>query len=286
MSAMIAMAPAAAIVLVVYVGCSIWSAQVSMTNAKLTAKGSYVGLAQYFKLFGNTRWQESVWHLVIIGPIFIAVTLALGVFLAIMIDQKVRGESFFRTICLYPFSMSFVVTGLVWQWLLNPSVGIEKLMVDFGFTSFRFNWIVTEEKVVYTIIIALVWHGSGLVMAIALAGLRGIDEDIWKAARIDGIPVWKTYMFIVIPMLGASMASASVLLVLGVVRLYDIVVSMTNGRPGFGSEVPAKFVIDNLTERQDIGLATAAATLMLIAVLAFVVPWSYIQHRRQLSGRA
>ena len=282
---MIAMAPAAAIVLVVYVGCSIWSAKVSMTNSKLMANGSYVGLAQYFKLFSNTRWQESVWHLVIIGPFFIAITLAIGVFLAIMIDQKVRGESFFRTIYLYPFSMSFVVTGLVWQWLLNPSVGIEKLMVDFGFTSFKFNWIVTESMVVYTIILALVWHGSGLVMAISLAGLRGIDEDIWKAARIDGIPAWKTYIFIIIPMLGASMASATILLVLGVVRLYDIVVSMTNGGPGFGSEVPAKFVIDNLTERQDIGIATAAATLMLIAVLAIVAPWSYLQHRRAMSGR-
>ena len=169
--------------------------------------------------------------------------------------------------------------------MLNPSVGIEKLMLDFGFTSFKFNWIVTESMVVYTIIIALVWHGSGLVMAIALAGLRGIDEDIWKAARIDGIPAWKTYLFIIIPMLGASLASASILLVLGVVRLYDIVVSMTNGGPGFGSEVPAKFVIDNLTERQDIGQATAAATLMLIAVLAVVAPWSYLQYRREQRGR-
>jgi glucose/mannose transport system permease protein len=282
--AAIALAPAGFVVLVVYVGCSLWSMRISLTSSRLLPSDDFVGLRQYQALLNNSRWQTSVGNLLIIGPLFIALALIVGFLLAICIDQKIRGESFFRSIFLYPFSMSFVVTGLVWQWLLNPSVGIQKLGRDLGFPDFRFDWIVDQRLVVYTIVIATVWHGSGLVMVIALAGLRGIDDEIWKASRIDGIPPWRTYLFIVLPMLGASVATAFVLLAISVVRLYDLVVAMTNGGPGLGSEVPAKFVIDNLFERQNIGLATAAATVMLVAVLAFVAPWLYAQQRRTARG--
>ena len=166
----------------------------------------------------------------------------------------------FRTIFLYPFAMSFIVTGLVWQWLLNPDLGIQKMVRDLGWTSFRFDWIVQPG------------HGDlrarlrgrvarpGLVMAMMLAGLRGIDEDIWKAARVDGIPPWRVYLSIVIPHAGPVFVTAVVLLATGVVKLYDLVVAMTNGGPGIASEVPAKFVMDHLFERSNIGLATAAAT--------------------------
>jgi glucose/mannose transport system permease protein len=180
--------------------------------------------------------------------------------------------------------MSFIVTGLVWQWLLNPTFGIEKMGRDLGFADFRFDWIVRQDMVIYTLVFAAVWHAAGLVMAIMLAGLRGIDEDIWKAARIDGLPPWRVYLSVVIPMLGASFATASVLLATSVVRLYDLSVAMTNGGPGVASEVPAKFVMDHLFERGNLGLATAAATSMLITVAAVVGPWLYWQSRR--TGRA
>ena len=138
-----------------------------------------------------------------------------------------------------------------------------------------------QDAVIYTLVIAAVWHAAGLVMAIMLAGLRGIDEEIWKAARIDGIKPWRVYLSIVTPMLGPSFATAAVLLSASVVRLYDLSVAMTNGGPGLASEVPAKFVMDHLFERQNLGLATAAATSMLITVAAIAAPFLYWQSRRQ-----
>ena len=205
-------------------------------------------------------------------------SLALGFLLAVAIDQQVRAENLLRSIFLYPFSMSFVVTGLVWQWILNPTFGIEQIGKNLGFEWFRFDWIVRQDMVIYCLVFAAVWHAAGLVMAIMLAGLRGIDEDIWKAARVDGLPPWRVYSSIVIPMLGASFATATVLLATSVVRLYDLSVAMTNGGPGIASEVPAKFVMDHLFERGNLGLATAAATSMLITVAAVVGPF--------LTGRA
>src|SRR5215467_8875939 len=139
--------------------------------------------------------------------------------------------------------MSFIVTGLVWQWLLNPTYGIEKLVRNWGLETFRFDWIVRQETAIYTLAIAAVWHATGLVMAIMLAGLRGIDDDIWKAARIDGLRPRQVYVSIIAPMLGPSFATAAVLLSASVVRLYDLCVAMTNGGPGLASEVPAKFVM-------------------------------------------
>ncbi|MGL4812754.1 MAG: carbohydrate ABC transporter permease, partial [Beijerinckiaceae bacterium] len=214
------------------------------------------------------------------GVAFVLISLALGFLLAVAIDQKVRAEDTIRSIYLYPYSMSFVVTGLVWQWLLNPTFGIQKLVRSLGFPDFVFDWIVKPETVLYCLVIAGVWHAAGLVMAIMLAGLRGIDEDIWKAARVDGLPAWRVYLSIVIPMMGASFATAGVLLSTSVVRLYDLSVSMTNGGPGIASEVPAKFVMDHLFERANIGLATAAATSMLITVIAVVAPYMYWRVKR------
>jgi len=174
--------------------------------------------------------------------------------------------------------MSFVVTGLAWQWLLNPTLGIQKLVRGWGFESFVFDWIVQPDFAIYTIVLAGVWHSAGLVMAILLAGLRGVDADLWKAARIDGIPLWRTYLSIVLPLLGPMLVTATVLLSIQVVRVYDLVVAMTLGGPGIATEVPAKFVMDHLFERGNIGLAAACATMMLVSVLAVLAPWLYLQY--------
>ncbi|MCP8938550.1 sugar ABC transporter permease [Alsobacter sp. SYSU M60028] len=281
LSAWLALSPATTILVVVYVGCTAWTVWISMTASRMLPSSTFVGLRQYDALFANERWQISVSNLVVFGVLFMIASLVLGFLLAVAIDQRVRAENVLRSVFLYPFSMSFIVTGLVWQWLLNPTYGIQAVGRGFGFETFRFDWIVRQETVIYCLVIAGVWHAAGLVMAIMLAGLRGIDEDIWKAARVDGLPPWRVYVSIVIPMMGASFATAAVLLATSVVRLYDLSVAMTNGGPGIASEVPAKFVMDHLFERQNIGLATAAATSMLITVAAVVAPWIYIQSRRR-----
>jgi glucose/mannose transport system permease protein len=278
-AAVLALSPAMLVMAVVYVGCTGWTIWISFTGSRMLPNSSFVGLRQYVSLMSNERWQVSVVNLAVFGGMFLVASLVLGFVLAVAIDQRVRAEDTLRSIFLYPFSMSFIVTGLVWQWMLNPSFGIEKMVRDLGFDWFRFDWIVRQDAVIYTLVFAAVWHATGLVMVIMLAGLRGIDEDIWKAARIDGLPPWRVYLSIVIPMLGTSFATASVLLATGVVRLYDLSVAMTNGGPGMASEVPAKFVMDHLFERGNLGLATAAATSMLITVAAVVAPWLYWQHR-------
>ncbi len=284
-AAHLALAPALTIALVVYCGSTGWTVWISFTNSRMLPSSVFVGLRQYAGLFTNQRWLVSVENLAVFGTLLLLAALTLGFVLAAMIDQRVRGENALRTVFLYPFSMSFIVTGLAWRWLLDPTLGIEKLAHDIGFEAIKFDWLVRQDRVIFTLVFAAVWHASGLVMAIMLAGLRGIDAEIWKATRVEGIPAWRTYIFITVPMLRGSFATATVLLAASVVRLYDLSVAMTNGGPGVASEVPAKFVMDNLFERQNIGLATAAATSMLITVVAVVGPWLYWQRSRAPAPR-
>jgi glucose/mannose transport system permease protein len=280
LAASIALLPTAIVVLVVYVGCMLWTVRLSMTSSKLLPVLDWVGMQQYERLFANDRFIVSAQNIVVFGVLFMAGALILGFLLAVFIDQRVRAEGIFRTIYLFPYSMSFVVTGLAWQWFLNPTLGLQKLVRDMGFTGFTFDWLVSQDMVVYTLVIAGLWHASGLTMAIMLAGLRGIDADLWKAAKIDGIPTWRVYLSVVLPLMGPMVVTASVLLATSVARLYDLVVAMTQGGPGIASEVPAKFVMDHLFERNNIGLATSAATIMLITVVVVLAPWIYARYVR------
>jgi glucose/mannose transport system permease protein len=281
LNAQLALLPAMLIALLVYCGSTGWTVWISFTASRLLPNSTFVGLRQYLSLAGNERWQVSLANLAVFGTLFIAAALALGFTLAALIDRKVQAESLFRSIFLYPFSMSFIVTGLAWRWLLDPTLGIQHLGQQLGFANFRFDWLVRPERVIYTLVFAAVWHAAGLVMAIMLAGLRGIDQEIWKAARVDGIPTWKTYLIIILPMMKGSFATATLLLATSVVRLYDLSVAMTNGGPGVASEVPAKFVMDNLFERGNVGLAAAAASTMLVTIVAVAAPWLYAQQRRR-----
>ena len=285
-AAYVALLPAAVIVVVAYLGCLLWTARLSFTSSKLLPKLDWIGLAQYQRLFENERFLVSIENILVFGVLYLLGALASGFLLAVFIDQRVRAESAFRTIFLFPYSMSFVVTGLAWQWFLNPTLGLQKLVRDLGFQGFAFDWIVNQRMVVYTLVIAGLWHASGLVMAILLAGLRGVDADLWKAARVDGIPTWRVYLSIVLPLLGPMVVTVVVLLSVQVARLYDLVVAMTRGGPGIASEVPAKFVMDHLFERNNIGLATAAATMMLVAVICILTPWFYARYARPQGRRA
>lgn len=274
-----ALLPMATTVLVAYLGTVLWSLKVSMSNSRTFPSDEYVGLAQYERLFGNERWLLSLQNLALYGVLFIVACMVIGFLLAVFIDQKVKAEGALRTIFLYPYAMSFVATGLVWQWLLNPGNGIQQALRQMGFEDFTFDWIIDQDKVMYTVVIATVWQASGLVMALLLAGLRGIDDEIWMAARIDGIPTWRVYVSIVVPMLGPSIATVFVLLSTAVIKLFDAVVSMTQGGPGTASEVPAKFIMDHLFGRANIALASAASIVLLLTVLALLAPLLYVRSR-------
>ena len=276
-SAYVALLPMALTALVGYLGMTLWSLRISFTTSRTFPADDYVGFAQYARLFANDRWLLSLENLAIYGVLFVAACLTLGFVLAALIDRQVRCEAALRTAFLYPYAMSFVATGVIWQWLLNPGLGIQQAVRGLGLPDFQFDWIVDPDKVIYTIVIATVWQAAGLVMVIMLAGLRGIDPDIWKAARIDGIPTWRIYSSIALPMLTHAVATAAILLLSGVVKLYDAVVAMTQGGPGTASEVPAKFIMDHLFGRANIALASAASIVLLVTVIALLAPIMYLR---------
>ncbi|RZA12592.1 MAG: sugar ABC transporter permease, partial [Proteobacteria bacterium] len=230
--AKIAAVPMMATVLVAFVGCTLWTIYYSFTNSKLLPTGKFVGFDQYERLFATSRWNVSVWNLVGYGAMSLVFTLVLGFLLAVLIDQKIRFESAFRTIMLYPFALSFIVTGLVWQWIMNPTLGLQGTLRNLGWTGFTFDWIANPRMVLFALLIAGLWQGVGFCMVLMLAGLRGVDEEVWKAARIDGIPTWRTYISIVLPMMSGVLVTAVVIIGSGIVRLYDLVVALTNGGPG------------------------------------------------------
>ena len=277
LSAKIASIPMILTALVVFVGGTGWTIVYSFTNSKLLPRLNFVGLDQYDRLWSTSKWIISLQNLLIYGICMLVLSLVIGFVLAALLDQKIRFENTFRTIFLYPFALSFIVTGLVWQWILNPDFGIQSIVRGLGWESFNFDPLYNADIVIFGILIAGLWQSSGLIMCIMLAGLRGIDEEIWKAARIDGIPTWKTYLFIVIPMMRPVFITALVLISTGIVRVYDLVVAQTGGGPGIASEVPAKYVYDSMFLAQNLGQGFAASTMMLLAVIIVIVPWAYLE---------
>ena len=277
-SAKIAAIPMIATALVVFLGGTIWTVVYSFTNSKLLPKANFVGFDQYERLWATSRWTISIQNLMFYGVMSLVFTVVMGFILAVLMDQKIRHEDTFRTIMLYPFALSFIVTGLVWQWILNPQFGIQGVVRDWGWESFTFDPLNNPQTVLYGLLIAGLWQGTGFVMCLMLAGLRGIDEDIWKAARVDGIPTWKTYVVVIIPMMRAVFITTLVIVASGIIRLYDLVVAMTSGGPGGNaSQVPAMYVYSYMFQAQNLGQGFAASTMMLLSVLIVLIPWAYLE---------
>ncbi|MFY0680186.1 MAG: sugar ABC transporter permease [Thalassovita sp.] len=278
MSAKIASIPMVFTALVIFIGCTVWTIYHSFTKSKLLpAPDKWVGLDQYERLWSTRRWLVSIENLAIYGICSLILSLVIGFGLATLLDRKIRGEAVFRSIFLYPFALSFIVTGLVWQWILNPQFGIQKIVQGWGWENFAFDPLNNADIVIYGILIAGIWQGSGFIMVIMLAGLRGIDEDIWKATRVDGIPTWKTYIVVIIPMMRPVFVTALVLIAAGIIKVYDLVVAQTSGGPGIASEVPAKYVIEKMFQSQNLGQGFAASTMMLVSVLVVLIPWAYLE---------
>lgn len=277
LSAKIAALPMMFTALVVFLGGTVWTVVYSFTNSKLLPREIFVGLDQYERLWSTSRWIISIENLMIYGVFSLIFSLVIGFSLAALLDQKIRYEDTFRTILLYPFALSFIVTGLVWQWILNPQFGIQGIVRGWGWESFTFDPLYNPDIVMFGLLIAGLWQGTGFIMCLMLAGLRGIDEDIWKAARVDGIPMWKTYLLIIIPMMRPVFITTLVIIAAGIVKLYDLVVAQTSGGPGNASEVPAKYVYDYMFQAQNLGQGFAASTMMLLTVLIVLIPWAYLE---------
>ncbi len=239
------------------------------------------GIDQYIRLWKMPRWHVAVENLLIFTVLFIILCIAIGILLSILLDQKIRAEGFLRTIYLYPMAISFIVTGTAWKWILNPGLGIEKLMNDWGFVGFEFRWLVEQDMAIYTIVIAAVWQSSGFVMALFLAGLRGVDENLTKAAKIDGASTFRLYWHIVLPLMRPVFFSAIVILTHIAIKSFDLVQALTGGGPGYASDLPANFMYTFTFNRAQIGLGASSAMIMLFGVLAILIPYLYSELREK-----
>ena len=296
LSSKIASLPMIVIVLGVFVGGTAWTILFSFTNIRILPLFTpadwvehFSGLANYQRLFTTDRWMSCPaitkiaspdWQLSCTGAfpnmvtyavLAITLSISIGFLLAVFMDQKIRLEGVFRTIYLYPFALSFIVTGHVWAWILSPEYGMQAAVRQLGWTSFSFGWIADRQMVMYAIVIAGIWQGSGFVMALMLAGLRGIDEEIWKAAKIDGISTTRTYLQIVLPMMKPVLVTTFVIVASGAVRIYDLVIAITDGGPGISSDVPTRYIYQNFSA--NLGQSLSASTIMLLSMAILLIPW-------------
>ena len=277
----IVVAPSFAVLLWFIYGFIGWTFYISLTKSKMLPSYDFWGFHQYIRLWQMPRWHIAVENLFIFTTLFIILCIVIGVILSIFLDQKIRSEGVIKTIYLYPMALSFIVTGTAWRWILNPSLGIEKFAQDIGFETFTFDWLVTPGMSIYTIVIAGVWQSSGFIMAIFLAGLRSVDDEIIKAAKIDGAGIVSVYTKIILPMMRPVFMSALVILVHLAIKSYDLVIALTAGGPGISSDMPAVFMTQMAFHRSEIGLASASAIMMFLTVSAIVVPYLYSELKRE-----
>jgi glucose/mannose transport system permease protein len=273
------LAPTFLITVIFVYGFMVWTGYLSLSASRMLPSYEYVGLEQYTRLWASPRWYVAIQNLAIFALLYIGISTVLGLLLAILLDQKIRAEGVLRTIYLYPMAISFIVTGTAWKWILNPGLGLEKLMHDWGWTSFSFDWLVNPDMAIYTIVIAGVWQSSGFVMAMFLAGLRGVDSEIIKAASIDGATLPTIYWRIIIPIMRPVFLTAFVILSHLAIKSFDLVVALTGGGPGYSTELPATFMYSSTFSRNQVGVGAASAVIMLMTVAAIMVPYLYSEIR-------
>ena len=277
----IVLSPSFFLVIVFVYGFIAYTGWLSFTDSKMLPSNNLVGLENYEKLFRLRHWNTALNNLAVFGTLYIGICSVLGLTLAIFLDQKIRGEGLIRPIYLYPMALSFIVTGTAWKWFLDPGIGLENVLQTWGWTSFEFDWIKNRDFAIYTVVLAAVWQTSGFVMAMFLAGLRGIDNEILKAAQMDGASNWNLYRRIIIPQLRPAFLSAFVILSHLAIKTFDLVIALTGGGPGRATELPATFMYSYTFSRNQMGIGAASATIMLLTVAAIMIPYLYAELREK-----
>lgn len=273
------LAPSFIVVLIFVYGFIAWTAWVSLTRSRLLPRYEIDGFIQYDRLFASPRWDTAFTNLFVFGFLFIVIAMILGLILAILLDQNIRTEGAIRTIYLYPMALSMIVTGTAWKWILNPGLGLEATVRGWGFEDFTFNWLVDPDMAIYTVVIAAIWQSSGFVMALFLSGLRSVDQEIIKAAQVDGIPTWRVYTAIIIPAMAPIFLSAFIVLSHLAIKSFDLVIALTGGGPGYATDLPATYMYTMAFSRGDIGQAASSAMIMMMVVFTIVVPYLYSELR-------
>ena len=280
----IVLAPSLFATFVYVFGFTAWTFYISLSNSSLLPSYDFVGFEHYVTLWSNRRWNIAYTNLFIFGVLYVIGTMAIGLLLAILIDQRVRGEAVWRTIYLYPLAVSFVVTGTVWSWLFNPTSGIEFFVRSFGWTSFSFSWTTNRNLAIYAIVVTGIWQASGFAMALFLAGLRSVDQDLVKAAQIDGASMGRIYRRVVIPAIGPIFAAVLVVLLQFAIKTFDLAIALTGGGPGIATTFPAIYVYDLMFQRGQIAEGATAAIMILLALAVVLIPyslWRVWSHRRE-----
>lgn len=272
-------APSFVLALLFIYGLIAWNGYLSLSASRLLPNYAFAGFDQYVNLFESERFRVALSNMAVFGTLFVGGAMAIGLLLAILLDQKIRAEGVLRTIYLYPMALSFIVTGTAWKWILNPGLGVEHLVRQWGFEGFTFDWLIDPDKAIYCIAIAGVWQSAGFVMALFLAGLRGIDDSIVKAAQVDGASLPRIYWRILIPSLRPVFFSTLMVVSHLAIKSFDLVMALTAGGPGFATDLPATFMYAMAFSRGQIGLGAASATVMLALVAAIVVPYLYSELR-------
>lgn len=278
------LSPTLAASLVFVYGFIALTGYLSLTPSRMMPRFEFAGLANYETLFGLDRWWTAAYNLGVFGVLFIVISLAIGLLLAVLLDQRIRAEGALRAVYLYPMALSFIVTGAAWKWILNPELGLENAVRQWGYAGFTFDWIVDPDMAIYTVVIAAVWQSSGFVMALFLAGLRGIDDSIIKAAQVDGASLPTIYARIVIPSLRPVFLSVFLILAHIAIKSFDLVMALTAGGPGTSSSVPAVFMYQYAFTRGQLGVGAASAMMMLATILAVLVPMLYMETKGTRRG--
>ncbi|MDJ0686416.1 MAG: sugar ABC transporter permease [Alphaproteobacteria bacterium] len=269
------LSPSVALIAIFVYGFILYTSYLSFSDSRMLPSYGLVGFANYERLFGLRHWETALTNLAIFGILYIVICTVIGLTLAILLDRKIRGEGILRPIYLYPMALSFIVTGTAWKWFLDPGIGLENVVQTWGWTDFSFRWIKDRDMAIYTVVIAAVWQSSGFVMAMFLAGLRGIDGEIMRAAQIDGASNFNLYRRIIIPMLRPAFLSAFVVLAHLAIKSYDLVIALTNGGPGRATELPATFMYSYTFSRNQMGVGASSAIIMLIMIASIIVPYLY-----------
>jgi glucose/mannose transport system permease protein len=278
-----------------------WTGRVSLSAWDgVTPDYTWVGLENFRRLFDQSiggvaarRFSIDMWNTLFFTVFFLLLCVGVGLLLAVLLDQKIKWEGVFRTVYLFPMALSFVVTGVLWQWIFAPGTGsrprgVNALLETLGLEALQWKWYTSTDSIgpfhlaLIPVIIAASWQMIGYTMAMYLAGLRGIPEELREAARVDGASEMQVYRRIIMPMLRPITLSA--LIVLGHIslKIFDLVYTMTGKGPGFVTDVPGIFMFETTFQGNHFAQGAAISIIMLLMVALVIIPYLVVTFRREV----
>ena len=288
-------APAVIAVGIFVYGFIAWTFFISLTKwNSMIPDFTFVGLYNYVRLFQTLRFQADLRNSLVFTVLFLLACLTIGLTLAVLLDRGLRGEGFFRSVYLFPMAISFVVTGVVWQWLFNPRTGINLLFQALGLEFLQSRWY-TDPTILFAtpvgrikfgipvalipVVVAATWQMSGFTMAMYLAGLRGIPDELREAARVDGASEMQIFRYVIFPLLRPITLSATIVLGHISLKIFDLVFTMTGSGPAFATDVPGIFMFETTFRGNHFAQGAAIAIIMLIMVALVIVPYLFYSIR-------